>query len=67
MDKKIQVTWEPSKITLYLSCTCGLTAQYNCDSSEGMQQAMNAFYNWHSGEGHKPCDSKTASKVRRGK
>jgi len=67
MDKKLQVTWEPSKIILYLSCTCGTTAQYVCKTSEGMQQAMNGFCEWHNGEGHEPCDSKTASNIRRKK
>lgn len=50
---------------LKLFCTCGATATGTISPDAKAERLKQIWEQCHTGEGHAPCDAKTASRARR--
>ncbi len=61
----IKSVWTLASLTLRGYCICGGAIHLTVKDPDVVQVVMGTFAAAHQGEGHGPCDSKTAAKARR--
>ncbi len=61
----IKSAWPIASLTLRAYCTCGSAIHLTMKEPGAVELVMDTFFEMHDGEGHEPCDSKTASRARR--
>lgn len=62
----IKSAWTIESATLRAYCKCGGAIHLTTNpATENISFVMDTFADSHQGEGHGPCDAKTAAKARR--
>jgi len=61
----IKSAWSIASMTLRAYCICGDAIHLTVKNPGAVELVMEIFADAHFGEGHGPCDSKTAARARK--